>query len=171
MPSLFLTYGPHDERTVEKVKEIHDYLRTEQSIHCHVDYKDLRTRSMNVNMWINDNLGRDFVLVGIGKGYTEYTCSYLSTDDTDDPNRSYNGSIFDRLQSEIIHNGCWNKRYIPILLDGATDDDLPSILRTTTLYHWPKDQQKLLDRLLGRQEFKPPLRGSRPIAVVKSVLG
>lgn len=169
MRKVFLTCGPPNEGTIKIVDELYEYLNKNE-FQVTADYRETKLMKTNKNAWINDNFNEGYVVLCINKNYLEYACRYRSTDVTDDQDRSYKESIFDRLQSEIIHNGSKNKRFIPVLIEGATHDHLPTVLQTTSAYSWPRDKNKLLNRLLQKQEYKSPQQGSKPKAVIKSVL-
>lgn len=75
------------------------------------------------------------------------------------------------LASQLVYGDrAQNARFIPILLSGATVEDIPVELRSSTQYRLPEQYEELYRRLLGEERRPPPLGARRPIPNVQRVV-
>lgn len=163
---VFLTCA--DEDIQKNAKEIWLWLK-ENNLPVITEFNSSKMMALNKNEWFDDALRSDFVLVCIDENYQKTACHFVPTGISDNEKQSEAQYIFNHMHTSIVHNGCINNRFIPILFPGGTIDHIPSILRDSKLYFWPKDKKALFNRLTGRSEFSAPQQGPPVKAVFHPV--
>ena len=68
--------------------------------------------------------------------------------------------IYDRLRNEYHNNRCTNKRMVPVLFTetGATYEHVPEFMKSTFAFSFPKDQQSIVNAVLGKHVNAVDLR-------------
>lgn len=70
------------------------------------------------------------------------------------------------MQTQFIHQGCINYRFIPIIFPGASEEHVPIWLRNTITYRWPHDMKRIILRLMCTEEYiRPPLGNLPPLTI------
>lgn len=166
---VFLTYGDVDKAIV-RAMEIDRFLKDEGLSVC-TETKEAKIKSLNVNEWLEDALEKnDFIVICVDKTYKEFACQNVPTEKSDnEKNKTEKQYIFNLAQIKIVHEGMLNRKFIPVLIDGARHEDLPLVLQSTVAYQWPAQQKHLLNRLLGIKEFVPPELGATPTPIFERV--
>lgn len=74
------------------------------------------------------------------------------------------------MEQMLYEAGAINRKFIPVLLEGAEPEDRPLPLRPFTYYRLPVDQDALLRKLHGRPEVLPVPVGAVPEFVSRTGL-
>jgi len=106
--------------------------------------------------WMLDQLDRaDFVLV---------VCTATYRRRFEGKEEGMSGRGVDRearfISQELYDEKGSNRRFLPVLLDGAEYDDIPRLLRTYQDYWLPRDHESLLGRLTQLAAVQPATLGS-----------
>ena len=82
----------------------------------------------------------DFVLVCISQNYNIEATSPPPVPETEEAQKKvlHTSYVYELMQNELELNNDQNKRFIPLLFDGAKLDDIPVILQGSVMYNWPK---------------------------------
>jgi hypothetical protein len=73
----------------------------------------------------------------------------------------FEGSI---ITNEVYQQSCQDNKFVPVLFDGATEQDIPVVLQTRTYYRLPVQYDNLFAQLTGQTvHFKPPIGGIRKL--------
>ncbi|XP_050409080.1 uncharacterized protein LOC126824021 isoform X2 [Patella vulgata] len=103
----------------------------------------------------------DFILVCPSKKYHKDTCDDSRSKDSSSSDGLHTKFIYDMMYREFIQNGNNNKRFVPVILEGTSHDDLPRwLLNQTVKYTWPSQYKDLL-WMLTRPEERINRHGNR----------
>lgn len=108
---------------------------------------------------------KDYLIIIIISLKYYKTVTHINISGDDDEKTSNTVYIHRQLQSEFIQNGCRNYRVIPVLFPGANKSYVPTWLRNTHIYSWPKDRDDILRRLMRLEKYSPPPIGPLPTIV------
>ncbi|XP_026196727.1 adapter protein CIKS [Anabas testudineus] len=150
--NVFITYS------VDTAKEILLFTKflADQGFKPAIDMFDNPLRRMSIVKWMDTFLNDKSVLiiVVISPKYKEDV-----EGDGDDEHGLHTKYIHNQIQNEYIQQGCLNFRLVPVLFPNATKRHVPNWLQSTRIYHWPRDTQDLLLRLLREERYIIPQRG------------
>ncbi|XP_072218928.1 E3 ubiquitin ligase TRAF3IP2-like [Leuresthes tenuis] len=147
--NVFITYS------VDTANDIIPFIRflINQGFNPAIDMFDNPIRRMGITKWMDSYLNDKSVLiiVVISPKYKEDV-----EGGGDDEHGLHTKYIHNQIQNEYIQQGCLNFRLVPVLFPNATKKHVPSWLQSTRIYHWPKDNQDLLLRLLKEERYIIP---------------
>ncbi|XP_068433470.1 E3 ubiquitin ligase TRAF3IP2 isoform X2 [Clinocottus analis] len=150
--NIFITYS------VDTAAEILPFTKflTDQGFNPAIDIFDNPIRRMGINKWMDRFLNDKSVLiiVVISPKYREDVEGH-----GDDEHGLHTKYIYNQIQNEFIQQGCLNFRLVPVLFPNAFKRHVPNWLQSTRIYHWPRDTQDLLLRLLREERYIIPQRG------------
>lgn len=117
-----------------------------------VDYREEDLRGLNKNGWLQDCMDNSSVIIiCVNPSFKSILRSYRSQSDENDANaETY--FLMDMLITKYRGEGCKNYNVLPLLIAGARFMDLPTWLQNTNVYRWPKDCEKLIQRILALQD-------------------
>lgn len=137
---IFITYS---EDSQKMVKLIYKWLRFQGCI-VSLDILEGRLLQENKIAWY-DNRFREanHIIILVSPQYAEDIAARGTNDLS--PLTLY---IHNRMQAEYLNNNCTNKRFIPIVLPGATKNQGPEWLMYNTItYHWPLHHRSIFYRI------------------------
>ena len=74
------------------------------------------------------------------------------------------------ILDEIYVNAGVNAKYIPVLLPRNTDDNVPMVLKGSTIYKIPQDYEDLERRVFKVEKYKiAPLAKKKPLLEPKEI--
>lgn len=160
--TVFITYS------VDTAKEIFPFTKflTDQGFKPAIDIFDNPIRRMGITKWMDSFLNDKSVLiiVVISPKYKEDV-----EGDGDDEHGLHTKYIHNQIQNEFIQQGCLNFRLVPVLFPNASKRHVPNWLQSTRIYHWPRDTQDLLLRLLREERYIIPQRGGDLTLTVRPI--
>jgi hypothetical protein len=169
-PALSPNTAEHSEtRAHAKVFISYSYDSKAHADAVHLLAEDLRQRGVAVNIdryelhppqgwpqWMLQQVeGSNFVLCVC-------TAKYKERFENQTPSEEGKGARFEGsvITQAIYRNASQNAKFIPVLLDGGSSDNIPAVLDSVTRYELPKDFIKLYCRLTGQDYFHKSELGS-----------
>ncbi|XP_034384328.1 adapter protein CIKS [Cyclopterus lumpus] len=151
--NVFITYSVD---TAEEILTFTKFL-TDQGFNPAIDIFDNPIRRMGINKWMDSFLNDKsvIIIVVISPRYRQDV-----EGDGDDEHGLHTKYIHNQIQHEFIQQGCLNFRLVPVLFPNAFKRHVPNWLQSTRIYHWPRDTQDLLLRLLREERYIIPQRGA-----------
>lgn len=159
---LFITYSSD---TAEEIIPFVKFL-TDQGFRPSIDIFDNPLRRMGITKWMDSFLDDKSVLiiVVISPKYKEDV-----EGEGEDEHGLHTKYIHNQMQSEFIQQKCLNFRLVPVLFPNGTKQHVPKWLQDTRIYHWPRDIQDLLLRLLREERYIIPQRGADLTLTVRAL--
>jgi hypothetical protein len=151
-PVVFVSYSHDSEAHRQSVRSLSDRLR-QDGIDCRLDqYIDSPPEGWP--SWMDQQLeDADFVLVVASTGYREKARARRGR-------KQGRGVRFESILfvQDLYDSGMWNEKFIPVLLDGASEAEVPRPLRPYTYYRadTPKGYDALYRRLTEQPRIVPP---------------
>ncbi|XP_028300902.1 adapter protein CIKS isoform X2 [Gouania willdenowi] len=162
---VFVTYEADNEKHVNEIINFVALLR-HNGFDTHIDIFEQHFRSISTIDFMERYLSeKEYLIIIIisPKYYETVTSSPVALEHDE---RTFNTVyIHKQLQTEFIHNGSKNFRFIPILFPGAKKSHVPNWLQNTNIYRWPRDQDDILRRLMRVEKYNPPPIGDLPTIV------
>ncbi|KAA0707393.1 Adapter protein CIKS [Triplophysa tibetana] len=162
---VFVTYEADSDKHLKEIIKFVALLRN-NGFDTHIDVFEEQLSSISkidcMERYLNE---KDYLIIIIISLRYYKTVSGMNTGRDDDEKTSNTVYIHRQLQSEFIQNGSRNYRFIPILFPGANKSYVPSWLRNTHIYSWPKDRDDILLRLMRVEKYNPPPVGPLPTIV------
>lgn len=160
--NLFITYS------MDTAKEMFPFVKflTDQGFNPAIDMFDNPVRRMDITKWMDSFLNDKSVLiiVVVSPKYKEDV-----EGDGDDEHGLHTKYIHNQIQSEFIQQKCLNFRLVPVLFPNATKQHVPKWLHNTSIYHWPRDVQDLLLRLVREERYIIPQRAADLTLTVRAL--
>lgn len=117
-----------------------------------VDYREEELRGLNKNRWLEDCMeSSSVIIICVNPSFKSIIKSYRTKSDEDDAN-SETYFLMDMLITKYRSEACRNYNVLPLLIAGAKYMDSPVWLQNTIVYRWPKDCEKLIQRILSLQD-------------------
>ncbi|XP_063078454.1 E3 ubiquitin ligase TRAF3IP2 [Engraulis encrasicolus] len=161
--NLFITYSID---TAEEIPTFVSFLMT-QGFRPAIDIFDDPVRRLDINKWMDSYLKDKSVLIimVISPKYKSDIEGHGS-----DEHGLHTKYIHSQLQNEFIQQRCLNFRLVPVLFPNATKDHIPIWLQSTRVYHWPRDMQDLLLRLLREERYIAPPMGKELTLTIRPLM-
>ncbi|KAK6189808.1 hypothetical protein SNE40_001798 [Patella caerulea] len=110
-------------------------------------------KSQNLSFYKEKFEEADFILVCPSKKYHRDTCDDSRAKDSSSSDGLHTKFLYDMMYREFTQNGNINKRFVPVILEGTSHDDLPRwLLNQTVKYTWPSQYKDLLWMLTRPEE-------------------
>ncbi|KAI1895803.1 hypothetical protein AGOR_G00110530 [Albula goreensis] len=160
--NVFVTYS------VDAAPEMVPFVEflTKQGFRPAIDIFDNPIRRMDITKWMDSYLKDKSVLIIIAIS-PQYKL------DIDGPSQDEHGLhtkyIHSMMQNEFIQQGSLNFRFIPVLFPNASQKHVPGWLLNTKIYHWPRDVEDLLLRLLREERYILPPLGKELTLTIRPV--
>lgn len=162
--SVFISYNHDSEVHTRRVLSLADQLRLE-GLDVRLD-QYVAHPPEGWPHWAQKQVTEcDFVLIICTKAYR----SHYERPDTCDVNRAvaWEALVVDQL---IYEAGARNEKLLPVLFEGATEADVPRVLRSFTAYRLPDQYEDLYRRLTGQPRVPaPPIGTVTPMPTVPRV--
>ncbi|XP_065115335.1 uncharacterized protein traf3ip2b isoform X1 [Paramisgurnus dabryanus] len=162
---VFVTYEADSEEHLKEIIKFVALLRN-NGFDTHIDVFEEQLSSISkidcMERYLNQ---KDYLIIIIISLKYYKTVTHINISGDDDEKTSNTVYIHRQLQSEFIQNGCRNYRVIPVLFPGANKSYVPTWLRNTHIYSWPKDRDDILRRLMRLEKYSPPPIGPLPTIV------
>ncbi len=156
-PKVFISYAHTTESFADKILDFSNMLRTEEYIDANIDQYE-ENPPQGWPRWMEEQIRlSDFVLIVCTSAYLEKVNSYSTQQ-----GKGVNWEVSMIYQS--LYQGCCNNsKFIPILFDGSSENDILLPLQGSTFYHVenPKELKKLCNRLKGIPNTVKPALGSK----------
>jgi hypothetical protein len=154
MPKVFVSYSQDTPEHGERVLALTQALRSDgvDAISDHF----VTAPEQGWARWMVDELAAaDFVLLVVSEGYRKKAEDQV-------PRGVGRGVKWESHLSlqEIYEADARNTKFIPILLEGVTDSEIPAVLRAWTWYRVPDGYEALLRRLFDAPKIVPAPLGS-----------
>lgn len=149
MPTVFISYSQDSAEHGERVLALTQLLRADgvDAISDHF----VTAPEQGWARWMVDELAAaDFVLLVVSEGYRKKAEDQV-------PRGVGRGVKWESHLSlqEIYEADARNTKFIPILLEGVTDVQIPAVLRAWTYYRVPDGYESLLRRLFDKPKVEP----------------
>ncbi len=149
-PRVFISYSHEPESDRARVRSLADALRNPGGVDAWID-QYVGAPAEGWNKWMEGELGRaDFVLILC-------TPSYRARWDAESGGVVYEVTL---IQNALSLRG--NRKFVPVLFDGGSANDIPLILRGYQYYQYPSGWESLLRRLWNEPEVTAPDIGPQP---------
>lgn len=155
-PKVFISYAHATQTFADKVLNFANTLRTQEYIDADIDQYE-ESPAQGWPRWMEEKIREsDYVLVICTKDYIEKVNNYAQK-----KGKGVNWEVSIIYQS-LYDTCCDNTKFIPILFEGSTDDDILLPLKGSTFYHVdnPDEFRKLCNRLKGIPNVVKPSLGS-----------
>lgn len=158
-PDVFVVYYPDDENLVQNVVRFVIHLR-KKGIDATTDMFDSESVKDRGFYIYSKLLESQFVFVVCSPKFNEY-----SSIDAAEKNDSAKEVAFtmNHILKEIFENAGKNGKFIPVLMPHGKEEDVPLILKGSTIYKMKTDFNDLRRRVFGIEKYKlAPLPATRP---------
>ncbi|KAM9316644.1 E3 ubiquitin ligase TRAF3IP2 [Gastrophryne carolinensis] len=161
---VFITYSQDAAHLVIKLAN----LLCANGFEAKVDIFEGSIRGMDITSWIESHFSDMgvMIIIAISPQYKKDVEGIVGDKDEHGLHTRY---IHRMMQTEFIKQGSLNYRFLPVLFENTTLDDVPNWLRNTNIYHWPKDSRRLFLRLLRQEEYIRSPIGELPVLQLKSL--
>ena len=149
MPRVFISYSQDSDDHKQRVLELTQALRAD-GIDAVIDQFD-DNPAQGWPRWMLDEIAAaQFVLLVVSEGYKKKAEGQV-------PRGAGRGVKWESHLTiqEIYDADAHNEKFIPVLLEGVTDEAIPQALRAWTYYSWPNSSEALLRRLLNQPKVIP----------------
>jgi hypothetical protein len=154
MPRVFVSYSQDSDDHKQRVLELTQALRAD-GVDAIVD-QFVDNPSQGWPRWMLDEIAAaQFVLLVVSEGYKKKAEGQV-------PRGAGRGVKWESHLTiqEIYDADARNEKFIPVLLEGVTDEAIPQALRAWTYYRWPEGSEGLLRRLLAQPKVVPAPLGA-----------
>lgn len=141
---VFVTYSAESKRHIQKVLNLCRCIE-KNGFTCCMDMYDRRMPTEDKLGWVKERFDEaDFILICVSETYINETERGQSevTESTSDK-QLHTDYIYQLMVMEYNQIGR-NRRFIPVMLDGTTEEHIPSWLQSTLVYKWPLHFRDLL---------------------------
>ncbi|XP_048780296.2 uncharacterized protein LOC125683307 isoform X2 [Ostrea edulis] len=141
---VFVTYSTDSKRHIQKVLNLCRCIE-KNGFTCCMDMYDRRMPTEDKLGWVKERFDEaDFILICVSESYVNETeRGQAESIESSTDKQLHTDYIYQLMVLEYNQIGR-NRRFIPVMLDGTTEEHIPSWLQSTLFYKWPTHFRDLL---------------------------